>query len=765
MAQLLVHRVRIAIVMLALALSACNGDGPGPAQEISIALSPTTLTITQGQNGTVTVTVGRLNGFASAVTLSLEGAPAGVTGAFNPASVPNGTTASTLTITVGATAATGAHTLTVRGRGQDVTDKTATLTLTVTAAPTLALAINPTSLSVQQGQSGTSAVTITRGGSFTSAVDLTAEGAPTGVTVSFNPASLAAGVSASTMTVAVTASAATGASTITVRARGQGVPDQTVALTLTVTAVTPEPSYTLALTPTSAAVQQGASTAVQVSVTRSGGFSGSVTLSLESAPAGVTGTFSPNPATGNSSTLTIAVAAGTPLATHSLTVKGTAPGLTDRTATFSLQVTLSGGVGNVSFRFCASPLPIWVAYQDDTGPWTRATAGANNTYSFAISSRGGVAIVTPDGSGYTTEVIYATASELATIGSSWDFECEFAPGTKQLTGTVAGVGASEDATITLGPIAAFVPPGGTSYTLDNVPDGALDLVAVRGTSSGFLDFTTNKLIIRRGLNLPNGSTITALDFNAAEAFAPVSGNLTIGGLGADEPGFFVSYVTGAGTGVNLTSNFAAVGATHVYQGVPSSAQAAGDLHQFLVFAGSPSGTTSRGVLAAFHAAGDRTVTLGPDLTTPTVSVVASSPYVRYRMQLPMQSQYSAMANADFLQDAIARTTSIFATAGYFGGAPSSWDLTIPDLTAAAGFDPNWGLQSGNAAEWAATAYGGSIFAVPAEGTTLLFASRFSAAPLAAIANQRGFDTRSAQPALRALRSVRVPMQLRLPSRR
>src|SRR5688572_22999723 len=218
MAPLLVHRVRIAVAMLTLAASACDGDGPGPAQEISIALSGTTLTIAQGQNGTVTVTVGRLNGFASAVALSLEGAPAGVTGAFNPASVPNGATTSTLTITVGTTAATGAHTLTVRGRGQ-------------------------------------------------------------------------------------------------------GVTDQTVALTLTVTA---EPSYTLALTPTGAAVQQGGNTAVQVLVTRSGGFGGSVALSLEGPPAGVTGTFSPNPATGNSSTLAITVAAGTPPATHSLTVKGTA---------------------------------------------------------------------------------------------------------------------------------------------------------------------------------------------------------------------------------------------------------------------------------------------------------------------------------------------------------------------------------------------------------------------------------------------------------
>jgi hypothetical protein len=49
------------------------------------------------------------------VTLSLGGAPAGVTGSFNPAA-PTGTS-STLTVTVGAAVAAGVYNLTVDGTG------------------------------------------------------------------------------------------------------------------------------------------------------------------------------------------------------------------------------------------------------------------------------------------------------------------------------------------------------------------------------------------------------------------------------------------------------------------------------------------------------------------------------------------------------------------------------------------------------------------------------------------------------------------------
>src|SRR2546430_5531305 len=65
----------------------------------------------------------------------------------------------------------------------------------------------------------------------------------------------------------------------------------------------PAPDYTLSLAPTALTIGQGATGNTTVTITRTN-FTGAVTLSLGSAPAGVTGSFSPAAPTGTSSTLT-----------------------------------------------------------------------------------------------------------------------------------------------------------------------------------------------------------------------------------------------------------------------------------------------------------------------------------------------------------------------------------------------------------------------------------------------------------------------------
>src|SRR5207302_1983254 len=90
------------------------------------------LTIGQGATGSTTVTITRTN-FSGAVTLSVGGAPAGVTGSFDPAA-PTGTS-STLTLSVGAAVAPGVYNLTVDGTGTAGARSTP-LTLTVGAHAT-----------------------------------------------------------------------------------------------------------------------------------------------------------------------------------------------------------------------------------------------------------------------------------------------------------------------------------------------------------------------------------------------------------------------------------------------------------------------------------------------------------------------------------------------------------------------------------------------------------------------------------------------------
>jgi fibronectin type 3 domain-containing protein len=101
---------------------------------------------------------------------------------------------------------------------------------------------------------------------------------------------------------------------------------------------TAQGNFTLSISPASVTVARNGGTATYtVTITRSGGFAGAVTLSVTGLPTGTTGSFSPNPATGSSSTLTLTVSKNTLRNTYTFTVTGTggSPTIT-RTATAQL---------------------------------------------------------------------------------------------------------------------------------------------------------------------------------------------------------------------------------------------------------------------------------------------------------------------------------------------------------------------------------------------------------------------------------------------
>jgi subtilase family serine protease len=205
-------------------INALAPSGSTPA--FTITASPASISVVQGSNGTSTVSTTVSGGFSSAVALTASGAPAGVTVGFSPTSIPApGAGTSTATFTVAATTATGTYAITVTGTGGGITH-TATVSLTVTAPVTggFTVAASPTSGSVTRGNSGTVTITTTGSGGFDAAVGLSASGEPSGVTVSFNPASIAApGSGTSTMTITVSRTTHTGTYPITITATGGGV--------------------------------------------------------------------------------------------------------------------------------------------------------------------------------------------------------------------------------------------------------------------------------------------------------------------------------------------------------------------------------------------------------------------------------------------------------------------------------------------------------------------------------------------------------------
>ncbi len=281
------------------------------APDYTLSLAPTALAIAQGATGNTTVTITRTN-FTGAVTLSLGGAPAGVTGSFDPA-VPTGTS-STLTLSVGAAVAPGVYNLTVDGAGS-AGNRSTPLTLTVNAAPDYTLSLTPAALTIVQGATGTSAVTITRT-NFTGAVTLSLGNAPTGVTGSFDPAAPTG--TTSTLTVSVGAAVAPGVYDVTVNGTGTAG-NRATPFTLTVSAA---PSYSLSLAPAALTIVQGATGTSAVTITRTN-FTGAVTLTVGNAPTGVTGSFDPAAPTGTSSALTVSVGAAVAPGVYNLTVDGT----------------------------------------------------------------------------------------------------------------------------------------------------------------------------------------------------------------------------------------------------------------------------------------------------------------------------------------------------------------------------------------------------------------------------------------------------------
>ncbi|MDX6577745.1 MAG: hypothetical protein QOE96_3698 [Blastocatellia bacterium] len=193
------------------------------AADFTISSAPSSLAVTAGGSGATTITTTVSGSFNSAVSVSTSGLLAGATASFSPASIAApGSGASTLTISVGATAAPGTYSVVVNGSGGGKTHS-ATINLTVGATADFAIASAPSSLAVTAGGSGATTITTTISGSFSSVVSLSASGLPAGATASFSPASIAApGSGSSTLTITTGASTVPGTYSVVVNGSGGG---------------------------------------------------------------------------------------------------------------------------------------------------------------------------------------------------------------------------------------------------------------------------------------------------------------------------------------------------------------------------------------------------------------------------------------------------------------------------------------------------------------------------------------------------------------
>jgi hypothetical protein len=115
----------------------------------------------------------------------------------------------------------------------------------------------------------------------------------------------------------------------------------------------------------------------------------------------------------------------------------------------------------------------------------------------------------------------------------------------------------------------------------------------------------------------------------------------------------------------------------------------------------------------FTAPGDRTLALGPDLNVPSGSIVASTPNVRFRVQVAAQAEYNRIMTASFEQPQTASTSGrgyvdVGVTAKYLGQTPTTWSIIIPDFSGVAGWNPAWGLTDEGSVYWSVAGQGGAI---------------------------------------------------------
>jgi hypothetical protein len=107
-----------------------SGTTPPPANDFSVALSPASGSVAAGGTATSTVKTAVTAGNAQGLSLSVAGAPSGVTATLSPTSVTAGGSA-TLTLKASSSVVNGSYPLTVTAKAGSTTH-TATYTLTVT---------------------------------------------------------------------------------------------------------------------------------------------------------------------------------------------------------------------------------------------------------------------------------------------------------------------------------------------------------------------------------------------------------------------------------------------------------------------------------------------------------------------------------------------------------------------------------------------------------------------------------------------------------
>ena len=381
----------------------------------------------------------------------------------------------------------------------------------------------------------------------------------------------------------------------------------------------------------------------------------------------------------------------------------------------------------VEVPFCAGLEPTWVAFQDGDGAWTQALpviAGQKVTFGHSFTTdRGAIATVRLFPNGLTTlDVQYGLPSELAIVGDTTAAHCAL-PVSQTLLGTVAGIDTNEVAQINAGfgtRDLVALGEGNTDFALPSLIAGPQDILATRISRLNGTNVLT-RVILRHTPPLPDSTKLPVIDFNSAEAFPPVVANLTVNGLGPEGATTRTRvHTTLSENQISfLTSSETAPSRT--FYAIPESRLQPSDLQVLSATASPTTASIIRSAELYFRTPVDQTLTLGAPATMPALSTIAATPSLRLRAKFDIQPDYDRLTGITY-QQGQSPVVTVSMTAAYAALGNSGYDLIVPDLSSAPGFDARWALRAGEQVFWSVGRTGGTLGlgqnAVPTAGATV-----------------------------------------------
>ena len=499
---------------------------PPAAAGFELTPSATTLSFLHGRSGNIRISVTDEGGFLGSVSLTATGMPAGVTVTW--ASNPT-TTASLLTVNVGATVPRGSYLITVNGTSGAVSASTSFVLDVV--APGFSINPSPSSLSMYPGASASTTIQVTGYSGFSGIVNLAVtSGLPSGVTASWasNPTTTSAML---TLTASDSVAANTDAVLTITGTSGYATETTTLAVVIN------PPSFYLNISPYPSSIAQGGTfittvTAIGVPANRP---TDTIRLSAPELPAGVTATF--NPATvplGQSSTLTLTASSSAPTGTSTAGIEadGTSTGTLSQ---FPLTVTTNT---TPSFTLMAAQSAPSVTQGSNVTDVVTVTPqnGFKSSVALAISPStplpNGVTAVFSPNTTTGSSTLTIIASDAATAGLY----------PLQITGTASGLTAVANIFLTVNPPSLFALSASPSSVSVAQYATATDTINVT-PQSGF----TGSVSLSVASGLPNGATAS---FGPSSSTG--SSTLTLA-VGAATPGSYILTIAGTSGGHTVTT--------------------------------------------------------------------------------------------------------------------------------------------------------------------------------------------------------------------